>query len=131
MQDKKMLGRREFTVASAMAVLSGVAITVTGCGGSSSSPASPSTPTTPSTPATPAPSADKVGTVGSNHGHAAVVTAAELASATEIVLSIRGNSDHDHSVTLTVDELTTIAAGQRVSKESSEDASHTHSVTFN
>jgi hypothetical protein len=132
MQDKKMLGRREFTVASAMAVLSGVAITVTGCGGSSDSPASPSTAPTPAAPApTPAPSANTVGTVGSNHGHSAVITAAELASTTEVVLDIQGTSSHPHSVRLTVDELTAIAAGQRVSKESSEDASHTHSVTFN
>ena len=129
MQDRKTLGRREFTVASAMAVLSGVAITVTGCGGSNSSPASPSTPTTP--PATGGGGADVVGTVDSNHGHSAVVTAAELASATEIVLGIRGNSDHGHSVRLTADELTAIGAGQRVSKESSEDASHSHRVTFN
>jgi hypothetical protein len=129
MENKKMLGRREFTVASAMAVLSGVAITVTGCGGSSSSPTSPSTPAPP--PATGGGGSDVVGTVDSNHGHSAVVTAAELASATEIVLGIRGNSDHDHSVRLTADELTTIAASQRVSKESSVDASHSHRVTFN
>ena len=34
MKQDKTLGRREFTVASAIAVLSGVAITVSGCGGS-------------------------------------------------------------------------------------------------
>jgi hypothetical protein len=129
MQDKKTLGRREFTAASAMALLSGVAITVTGCGGSSSSPTSPSTPA----PAPPAGGGggDVTGTVGSNHGHTAVVTAAELASNDEVVLDIQGTSDHPHSVRLSVDELGMIAAGQRVSKESSEDAAHSHSVTFN
>jgi hypothetical protein len=129
MQDKKTLGRREFTAASAMAVLSGVAITVTGCGGSSSSPTSPSTPTP--TPAPTGGGQDVTGTVGSNHGHTAVVTAAELASTEEVVLDIQGTSDHPHSVRLSAAELGMIGAGQRVSKQSSEDASHTHSVTFN
>lgn len=48
MQERKTLGRREFTAASALAVLSGVAITITGCGGSGS-PSSPATPTDPGT----------------------------------------------------------------------------------
>jgi hypothetical protein len=131
MQDRKTLGRREFTVASAMAVLSGVAITVTGCGGSSNSPASPSTPTTPSTPATPAPSANTVGTVSSNHGHSAVVTAAELTTGGALMLDITGTSSHPHTVELTADDVMAIAANQSVSKESSVDASHSHTVTFN
>ena len=130
MQDKKTLGRREFTVASAMAVLSGVAITVTGCGGSSSSGGSPTTPSTPATPA-PAPSADKVGTVGSNHGHSAVIEAAKLASPEEVSLDITGTSSHPHTVALSADEVERIGAGTRVSKESSTDASHSHTVTFN
>ncbi len=47
MQERKTLGRREFTAASALAALSGVAITITGCGGggSNSQPSSPTTPT--------------------------------------------------------------------------------------
>ncbi len=128
MKQDKTLGRREFTVASAIAVLSGVAITVSGCGGSSNSPA---TPTTPTTPATPAPSADAVGTVGSNHGHSAVVEAARLAAPEEVSLDITGTSSHPHTVGLSADEIEQIGAGARVSKESSVDASHSHTVTFN
>lgn len=131
MKQDKTLGRREFTVASAMAVLSGVAITVSGCGGSSSSPATPTTPTTPTTPATPAPSADVVGTVSSNHGHSAVVEAATLAAPEEVSLDITGSSSHPHTVGLSADEIEQIGAGARVSKESSVDASHSHTVTFN
>jgi hypothetical protein len=133
MSERKTLGRREFTAASAMAVLSGVAITLTACGGDSSSPTSPAAPT-PSNPTpdpTPASSADKVGTVGSNHGHSAVITGAQLTAAGEVLLDITGNATHPHTVVLSAGEVQQIADGQRVSKESSFDASHSHTVTFN
>jgi len=132
MQERKTLGRREFTAASAMAVLSGVAITVTGCGGSDSSGSSPTTPTTPAAPApAPAPSADTVGTVSSNHGHSAVIGAARLASPVEVSLDITGTSSHPHTVMLSAEDVQQIAGGTRVSRESSTDASHSHTVTFN
>jgi hypothetical protein len=128
MQDRKTLGRREFTAASAMAVLSGVAITITGCGGSSS----PTGPTTPTPAPTPAPPAGNIsGTVGTNHGHSAVITAAQLNAAEEVSLDITGDSSHPHTVDLSAEEVQQIGAGQQVSKESSNDASHTHTVTFN
>lgn len=132
MNERKTLGRREFTVASAMAVLSGVAITVTGCGGSSESGSSPTASSAPAAPA-PAPGAgtDKVGTVSSNHGHSAVITGAELTAAGALSLNITGTADHPHTVTLSADEVQQIAAAARVSKESSTDASHSHTVTFN
>jgi hypothetical protein len=123
--------RREFTVASALAMLSGVVIMVSpsACGGGSS----PSSPTPTPTPGpTPTPAAtDKTGVVGSNHGHSATITAAQLAAPALINLDIRGSSDHPHTVTLTAAEVTSIAGGQRVSVESSADAAHSHTVTFN
>jgi hypothetical protein len=131
MRERKTLGRREFTVASAMAVLSGVAITLTACGGDSDSPAAPSAAPNPGTNPAPAPAGDKVGTVGSNHGHAAVITGAQLTAGEELSLDIQGESSHPHTVALTADEVMAIAANQRVSKESSVDASHSHTVTFN
>jgi hypothetical protein len=130
MQDRKTLGRREFTAASAMAVLSGVAITITGCGGSSS-PVGPTTPTPTPAPAPAPPAGNISGTVGSNHGHSAVITAAQLTAAEEVSLDITGDSSHPHTVDLSAAEVQQIGAGQRVSKESSNDASHTHTVTFN
>lgn len=68
--DDNLITRREFTVESILALLAGVTITVTGCGGSDSprSPMSPS-PTT---------SGDVTGTISANHGHVATVTAARL-----------------------------------------------------
>jgi hypothetical protein len=131
MEEQKTIGRREFSVATALAMLSGVAIVIseTACGGSSYSPSSP-TPTPTPNP-TPTPSADKVGSISSNHGHSAVITGAQLAAGGTLSLSIQGTATHPHTVDLSADDLTAIAANQRVSKESSEDNSHTHTVTFN
>ena len=127
----RMLGepltRRDFTLAAAMAILSGVAISVSGCGGSSSSgsPASPS-------PASSAPAgSDKTGAISSNHGHSAVITSAQLGASGGITLNIQGSSGHNHTVALTGADLSAIAGNQRVAKESSNDASHSHTVTFN
>jgi hypothetical protein len=129
MQERKTLGRREFTVASAMAVLSGVAITVTGCGGGSA-PAAPSD--TPSSPTNGGGSGDVQGTIGSNHGHSgAVITAAQLTAGEALMLDITGSSSHPHTVSLTAEEVGQIGGGARVSKESTLDAGHSHTVTFN
>jgi hypothetical protein len=121
------LTRRDFTLASAMAILSGVAISVSACGGSnsSSSPASPS-PTS-STPT----GSDKTGTISSNHGHSAVIASAQLGASGGITLNIQGSAGHPHTVALTGADLSAIANNQRVAKESSNDASHSHTVTFN
>jgi hypothetical protein len=123
--------RRDFSVAAALAALSGVAITISSaaCGGSSS--ASPSPVPTPAATPTPAASGDKTGTVSSNHGHTAVITAALLTAAGALKLDIKGTSDHPHTVELSAAEVTAIAGGTKTSKESSTDASHSHTVTFN
>ena len=128
----KALSRRDFTVATALAALSGVVITITeSCGGSSYSPSSP-TPTPAPTPTpTPAASGDKVGVISSNHGHSAVITGAQLTAAGAIKLDITGQATHSHSVDLTAAEVVAIAGGTKTSKESSTDASHSHTVTFN
>jgi hypothetical protein len=132
MKEGQTLDRREFTLAAALAALSGVAITITACGGGGSSPSAPSTPAP-----TPAPSgggtpADKTGIISSNHGHSgAVITGAQLTAPAVIVLDIRGQADHPHTVTLSAAEVTAIAASQRVSTESTSDGGHSHTVTFN
>jgi len=131
MSQEKGLTRRDFTVASALAMLSGVVITIseTACGGSSYSPSSP-TPT-PTPAPTPTPSGDKVGTISSNHGHSAIITGAQLTAGGNLSLPIQGSASHPHMVELTGADLTAIAANTRVSKESSTDNSHSHTVTFN
>jgi hypothetical protein len=130
MQERKTLDRREFTLAAALAALSGVAITISACGGGSSSPTTPSTPP-PSGGGGGTTTGDKTGVVSANHGHVAVIEAAKLTAANAISLDIRGSADHPHTVSLSASEIASIAANQRVSKQSSTDSSHDHTVTFN
>ena len=102
------LGRREVTVKSAMALLSGVAITISGCGGSGN--ASSSAPTSP----TPTGPTSRTGVVSANHGHAAVLTSAQLSGGTAVSISIAGTAGHIHLVDRTQPELGQIAAGHQV-----------------
>jgi hypothetical protein len=60
-----------------------------------------------------------------------VITAAELTAAGALMLNITGTADHPHTVEVTAADVAAIAANNRVSKESSVDASHSHTVTFN
>ena len=124
--------RREFTVQSALAMLSGVAITLSSCGGDSNSSTAPSTTST----SAPASAGDNVGVVGANHEHTAVITAAQLTAANAVDLDISGSANHPHTVNLTATEVGQIAGGTRVTKLSSNNdgsgfGSHTHTVTFN
>jgi hypothetical protein len=132
--------RRDFNAASLTALFVGMSVWVGACGSSgSSSSASPAAPTsTPTTsPAsgsgtTGTPTAsDKAGTVGSNHGHAATVTGAQLLAGGGVTLHIQGSAGHDHTVDLTAGEVGQIASGTRVAKNSSTDSGHDHAVTFN
>ena len=123
--DPRMLDRREFTLEAALAALAGVTITVSGCGGGGSSPTAPSNPIPPTNPG------DEVGTVSINHGHTAVITAAQLQAGDAVTLDIRGQSDHPHTVSLTTDQVMQIAGGARVSATSSNEQAHDHVVTFN
>jgi hypothetical protein len=126
MKDRDGLDRREFTVAAVLAALSGVTITISGCGGGGgSSPTNPN-PVPPTNPGDKAASS-----IAGNHGHTAVIEAARLSSASTVALDIRGQADHPHSLELTAAQVQQIAANQRVSKESTVDQAHSHTVTFN
>jgi hypothetical protein len=117
-----MLDRREFTLAAILAMLSGVAITISGCG--SSSPSMPTPVTTPS-------SGDKTATISANHGHTATITAAQLTAGGDLVVELTVGSGHTHTVSLTSAEVVQIRGSQRVSKESTTTSGHSHTVTFN
>jgi len=126
---RKTMDRRQFTsLAAALAALSGVAITI-GCG-SDSSPTSGNGGGSGGTGGTGG-SVDKMGTISNNHGHVATITAAQLSAGGGVRLDITGSSDHPHTVELSAGEISSVAAGQRVSKESSSEAAHNHTVTFN
>ena len=122
------MSRREFTAESIMALLAGVTITVTGCGGTNSSPTSPST--TPSSGGTT--QQDVTGAVSNNHGHIATVTAAKIVAGEAVVaLDITGQATHSHTISLTSDQVRAIAAKTTVSVSSTTDVGHSHTVTFN
>jgi hypothetical protein len=60
-----------------------------------------------------------------------VITSAQLSAGGGITLGIEGTAGHNHTVTLAASEITAMAGNQRVSKESSSDSGHAHTVTFN
>ncbi len=121
-----MLDRREFTLAAILAMLSGVTITISGCGGSSYSPSTPTPPTT-QPPAT----GDKMGAISANHGHTVTITGAQLTAGGDVTLELTVGSGHTHSVGLTGAEVVQIRDNQKVSKESTTNSGHSHTVTFN
>jgi hypothetical protein len=126
MEASQMIDRREFTTRSLMALFSGVAVTISGCGGGSDGgPSGPSSSPSPQ-------SGDKVGDITANHGHRAVITNAQLTAGGAVLLDIGTSaSTHSHTVDLTAAEVVSIRGGTRVSKRSSNTEAHDHTVTFN
>jgi hypothetical protein len=124
MLDSPLTDRREFTLQSLMALLGGMTITISACGGSSSggSPAAPTGNT--------GTSGDTTGAISTNHGHKATITSAALAAGTGLMLDIRGDADHPHMVELTAADISRIRSQQTVSKDSSTMVEHMHVVTF-
>jgi hypothetical protein len=113
--------RRKFAAESAWALLGAATVTLAGCGGggAAANPAAASAPPT-----------DRVGSISSNHGHTAVIVAAQLVTGGALELDLRGTSAHGHTVSLSATEVASIRAGARVEKESSG-SPHTHTVVFN
>ena len=60
-----------------------------------------------------------------------MIAGAKLTAGAAISLDIQGTATHTHTVDLSAAELASIAANQRVSKSSSKDSAHDHTVTFN
>ena len=129
--DDQLLSRRQFTRESVMALLSGVVITITGCGSDSSSPTAPSTGGGGGGDAGGGDVGGIDGTISANHGHIATVTDAQVDAGNDVSLEIRGNADHSHTVNLTGAELTQVGDGERVVVTSTNNQAHTHRVTFN
>jgi hypothetical protein len=111
------MNRREFTTQAALLMLGGATITLTGCGGGSPAASSP-------------PLTDKTGTISSNHGHSAVITAAQQGEGGSLDLDLRGTASHTHMLSLTAAEIATIRSGA-VFEKTCTGTSHTHTVTFN
>lgn len=126
MFESPLTDRREFTLQSMMALLGGMTITISACGGSGSG--SPGSPTAPA--GNTGTSGATTGAISTNHGHKATITSAELAAGTGLMLDIRGDADHPHMVELTADDIARIRSQQTVSKDSSTMGEHMHVVTF-
>ena len=120
MGDSRKIGRREFTTRSALAMLAGATITITGC--ESDSPTAPSDPMPPDDPVV-------SGTISSNHGHALDLSVDQL-SGGMLTFNIQGSATHAHEVALSMADLQAIAAGTRVSVDTTTDEGHSHSVSF-
>lgn len=118
--------RREFTSETVLLLLSGVAITVSACDSRTAGAPLGLGPSGPGGGA-----GARAGSVSANHGHAATISSAQLASGNAVTLNVRGSADHPHTVQLTVQEVMQIAGGQQVIKTSSTDSGHDHLVTFN
>ena len=113
------IGRRDFTLQAALALLAGVVITIDGCGGSYGNPSSP-------TPAV----GDIQGSITGNHGHVATITSAQITAANAVSLDIQGTATHPHTVDLAQADLRSLQSRQAVTKQSSTNSSHQHTVTF-
>lgn len=118
--DRHVVTRREFTLESALALLAGVTITISGCG-DDDSPA----------PTAPGPTTDKPASISTNHGHAATITGAQISAGGALSLNITGMATHPHTVAVSAGELGAIGAGQRVNIQSTIDNGHSHTVSFN
>ena len=100
-------------------MLAGVVITISGCGDDDS----PTAPT--------GGSGSFTGTVSANHGHTAVVTAAQITAAGAVNLDIMGTATHPHTVSLTATQVGQIGNRQQVVVTSTTNDGHQHTVTFN
>lgn len=123
-----VIGRREFTLQSALALLAGVVITMDGCGGSTTTPSPTPTPS----PAPAPPAADVNGSVSANHAqpHVAVITAAQITAGNAVSLNIQGMATHPHQVDLTQADLVSLRSRTAVTKDSTNVNNHIHTVTF-
>jgi hypothetical protein len=122
------IDRREFTREALLALLSGVTVTLSACGGGyGGSSMSPAAPTDGGAGAT---SSNVVGVISANHGHQAIVTGAELLAGDAVRLNIQGQADHNHVVDLTAADIQSIRSGNTVRRVSSSTEAHDHDVTF-
>jgi hypothetical protein len=130
---KRAIDRRQFAQEAGLAFLAGVSVTVSACGGGGGGGGADAygSPTSGSPTATPPPASNKTGQVAANHGHTAVITAAQLQAGGALQLDISGEAGHSHIVDLPAPAVQEIREGRAVQTESTSTDAHTHVVTFN
>lgn len=111
--------RREFLGAAAAALFAGISITILGCDDGASTGSSPE-------------AGDIAGEISNNHPspHRAIIKKAQIDAAAAITLHIQGSSAHDHTVSLTAEDMDKLKQGGMVTVESSSTNDHSHSVMF-
>ena len=67
--------------------------------------------------------------IGTNHGHDLIVSKADVEAATEKSYSIQGSSGHNHGVTITATDFSSLKSNQSIQVISTSGSGHTHSVT--
>jgi hypothetical protein len=65
-------------------------------------------------------------TITNNHGHDFRIAFADFDTGQSKTYSIKGTSDHDHSVTLTTQDFDDLKSGKKITKESTNNAGHSH-----
>lgn len=68
--------------------------------------------------------------ISGNHGHFVTIAVADLSSATPKLYHIEGTAGHDHTITLSVDQLQRLKSGASVTVTSSDNLGHNHQVTI-
>lgn len=66
--------------------------------------------------------------ITSNHGHDMHIASADFDAGQSKTYSIKGTSDHDHTVTLTAQDFSDLKSGKKVVKESTSSAGHSHPI---
>jgi hypothetical protein len=127
----RTLNRRQFTEEASLAFLAGVAVTVSACGGGGGGGDDYPSPTGGTTAPPTGTSGSKTGQVSANHGHQAVITAAELQEGGAVRIDIAHTAGHSHLVDLPAQAVQEIRNGKPVQKDSTTTDGHLHTVTFN
>ncbi len=66
--------------------------------------------------------------IGGNHGHSLAVSKADVAAATEKTYSIQGSSGHNHNVTISAAQFTSLQSNTSISVNSTSNDGHSHSI---
>lgn len=109
-------GRREFLGAAAAALFAGITITIMGCDDDKSTEPKAET-------------GDVQGVIEENHGHSAILKKAVIDAGGAVTLDIQGSADHNHTLSITADELAGLKRGEMIHKACSK-TSHSHMVMF-
>ena len=67
--------------------------------------------------------------ISDNHGHSLTVSKTDVANGTEKTYAISGSAGHDHNVTITVAEFTTLKNNNSIQVASTSGSGHNHDVT--